>query len=176
MPLKIQVLGKGLIPRGYGLAPRKDPFNADLTLIQTILATPGLIVNYVRPEDNKPVPLDRANLMRVWNKYNNPTNKQIAPGVSATTNTRPVVPVTKPISEPAPVPPVVKPIPTPVTTPVVETAPTVENNPADEEKATDASTESSDDVFKPINAPEDKTENKNSNNNNNYNKHNKHNR
>ena len=46
----------------------------------------------------------------------------------------------------------------------------------DEEKATDASTESSDDVFKPINAPEDKTDNKNSNNNNNYNKHNKHNR
>ena len=118
MSLKIQVLGKGLIPRGYGLAPRKDPFNADLTLIQTILSTPGLIVNYIRPEDNKPVALDRNNLKRVWDKYNNHAKKQVAQNVSATTNTRPSAPVTKPIPEPAPVPPVVKPVSSPAT-PVV---------------------------------------------------------
>ena len=158
MSLKIQVLGKGLIPRGYGLAPRKDPFNADLTLIQTILSTPGLIVNYIRPEDNKPVALDRNNLKRVWDKYNNHAKKQVAQNVSATTNTRPSAPVTKPIPEPAPVPPVVKPVSSPAT-PVVTSVEDskVENkvdNPTEENTTTDASTETSDAVFKPVNAPE----------------------
>lgn len=174
MSLKIQVLGKGLIPRGYGLAPRKDPFNADLTLIQTIMSTPGLIVNYIRPEDNKPIKLDRTNVKRVWDKYNNPAKKYVAQGSSVVTNSRPVVPTVKHIPEPAPVPPTVKPIQAPV-----EESQIKENaeNPTDEEKTT--ASESSDDVFKPINAPDEKAENsnKNSNNNGNYNKHNnKHNR
>ena len=39
--LKIQVLGNGFIPRGLGIAPRREPFKADLLLIQTILASPA---------------------------------------------------------------------------------------------------------------------------------------
>lgn len=67
--LKIQVLGTGLIPRGYGLAPRVEPFPADLTLIQTIMATPGLSVNMIHPDDGHIVAVTNANLKRLWEKY-----------------------------------------------------------------------------------------------------------
>lgn len=67
--LKIQVMGKGMIPRGYGLAPRKEPFPADLNLIQVILSTPGLSVNMINPETNKPTPITNQNLLRMWDKY-----------------------------------------------------------------------------------------------------------
>lgn len=69
--LKIIVLGKGLIPRGLGLAPRKEPFKADLTLIQTILATPGLKVKMLHPEDGHLVDLTKSNLTSNWQKYSN---------------------------------------------------------------------------------------------------------
>ena len=55
--LKIQVLGQGLIPRGHGIAPKKEPFPADLTLIGLILGTPGLKMNYINPETNQLAPL-----------------------------------------------------------------------------------------------------------------------
>lgn len=67
--LKIQVLGKGLIPRGYGLAPRKEFFNADLNFIGTILMTPGLKVNMLNPEDGKIIQVTNSNIKRLWNKY-----------------------------------------------------------------------------------------------------------
>lgn len=69
--LRIQVLGKGLIPRGYGLAPRLDPFPADLMMIATILNTNGLTVNYIHPEDGKPRLLTKANVKRVYDTYGN---------------------------------------------------------------------------------------------------------
>lgn len=71
--LKIQVLGKGLIPRGHGIAPKKEPFSADLTLIGTILGTAGLKVNYINPETNQPSPLTRENYQNVYRKYPNGT-------------------------------------------------------------------------------------------------------
>jgi hypothetical protein len=67
--LKIQVLGKGLIPRGYGLAPRKEFFKADLSLIQIILTTPGLKVNMLSPVDGKIIPVTRENVKKLWDKY-----------------------------------------------------------------------------------------------------------
>lgn len=69
--LKIQVLGKGLIPRGYGIAPKKTPFPADLTLIGIILSTPGLKVNFLNPETNVFSPLTRENYQRTYKKYEN---------------------------------------------------------------------------------------------------------
>lgn len=67
--LKIQVLGKGMIPRGYGLAPRKDFFKADLTLIHTILQCPNLKVNMLNPETNKIMPVTKTNVKTLWDKY-----------------------------------------------------------------------------------------------------------
>ena len=66
--LNIQVLGKGMIPRGLGLAPRKEFFKADLILITTILATPGLKVNMLT-QDNKVVEVTRANVKNLWDKH-----------------------------------------------------------------------------------------------------------
>ena len=63
--LKIQVLGHGLIPRGMGIAPRKEPFYADLNLIGLILQTPGLSVNYVTSLGTLQ-PLTTKNLKKVW--------------------------------------------------------------------------------------------------------------
>lgn len=69
--LKIIVLGNGLIPRGLGLAPRKEPINADLNLIQLILSTPGLKVKMLHPEDGHLVDLTKSNLTSNWQKYSN---------------------------------------------------------------------------------------------------------
>lgn len=69
--LKIQVLGKGMIPRGYGLAPRKEPFPADYLTIGTIIKTPGLKVKYLNPESGKLMPLDGHNVKRIWDRYAN---------------------------------------------------------------------------------------------------------
>lgn len=88
--LKIQVLGKGLIPRGYGLAPRKDPFNADLTLISTILSTSGLSINFLHPEDNRLIPLTKSNLKRIWDTYSNMEYKTEKP--KEVNNVKPHVP------------------------------------------------------------------------------------
>lgn len=111
--LKIQVLGSGLIPRGYGLAPRKEPFPADLTLIHTIMSTPGLRVNMITPDDNRTIELNNGNLKRLWDKYKN--YQATAP--ARTTITNPVTPKTpeqmKPVNavqeevKPQPVTPVV---------------------------------------------------------------------
>lgn len=68
--LKIQVLGKGMIPRGLGLAPRKEPFPADLTLIQTILNTRGdFKINFINPETGKFAPLTKQNCQQMYRKY-----------------------------------------------------------------------------------------------------------
>ena len=68
--LRIQVLGSGMIPRGYGLAPRLDPFPADFTLIGTILSTHGLSIKYVDPTDGKLHDLTRKNAKKVYDKFN----------------------------------------------------------------------------------------------------------
>ena len=73
--LKIQVLGRGMIPRGYGLAPRKEFFNADLNLIGTILMTPGLKVNMLNPEDGKIIQVTNSNLKTLWNRYRSDINR-----------------------------------------------------------------------------------------------------
>lgn len=67
--LNIQVLGKGLIPRGLGIAPRKEPFPADYTLIAAIMQTNGLEVHMINPDDGKPIKLTQQNVKRLWDKY-----------------------------------------------------------------------------------------------------------
>lgn len=67
--LKINVLGTGMIPRGLGLAPRIEPFNADRMLIYTILNTKGLSVNYFNPDKKRMEPLTKKNLQKVFDKY-----------------------------------------------------------------------------------------------------------
>lgn len=177
--LKIQVLGKGIIPRGYGLAPRKEFFNADLTLIHTIMLTPGLKVNMLCPDDNKIIPLTNNNLKRLWDKYR--SDKVVAPKVAAT------VKQTAPVEQPKTVAPTeVKPTVAPVT-PVVEqpkveevkvevkeevkveetVAPVVEEvkEVATETKEEVKEENTSNNGIKPVNNPNNNNNNKGNNNN-----------
>ena len=96
--IKIQVLGNGLIPRGYGLAPRTEPFAVDYTVARLILVTKGLTVNFVNPETKVLSPLTKSNIKDVFDKYNNwvPDTKAINEAVS-----KPVTPSNKFDSKPA---------------------------------------------------------------------------
>ena len=67
--LNIQVLGRGAIPRGNGIAPRKDPFPADLETIELILKTGGLSIKFVNPTTGVLIPLTTANLKKMWKAY-----------------------------------------------------------------------------------------------------------
>ena len=175
--LKIQVLGKGLIPRGYGLAPRLNPFPADLILIGTILDTYGLSVNYLNPDDNAMHPLTKNNLKKIYNKYGMGNNNiTVPPTQNTTVESKEEVPSGIP-TPPAPVPPV---------TPVTPTIPPVTSNPEEkvvekseekvEEKAAAPTTtdekkeENNSGTLKPINAPDNNNQNQNQNNQNNQNK------
>ena len=82
--LRIQVLGTGMIPRGLGLAPRKEPFYADLTLIGTILSTPGLTVNMIHPGNGRIIEVTSSNCKSMYQKYsdenyhfNNSSNPEV---------------------------------------------------------------------------------------------------
>lgn len=69
--LKIQVLGTGMIPRLGVIAPRIEPFMADLTWISLILSTPGLEINYIDPTDYSVHPLDRKKFREIYKKFEN---------------------------------------------------------------------------------------------------------
>ena len=95
MFLKIQVTGKGRIPRIGGLAPRKTPFKAEPDFIKLIMLTPGLGVNYLNPETNQFVKLTHVNLQAVLEKYGNwDYNKQTTQAPTA-----PVAPKAVPVRE-----------------------------------------------------------------------------
>ena len=87
--LKIQVNGTGMIPRGLGLAPRKEPFMVtDIYLINLILNTNNLTVKFLNPETNVLEDLTRKDLRKNWDKYANyDSRKEKAPlnGVPAET-------------------------------------------------------------------------------------------
>lgn len=176
--LNIQVLGKGLIPRGYGLAPRMKPFKADLNHIGIILQTPGLSINYVNPEDGRLLPLTTKNVKRIWDKYGNWSDKPAAPTAPAnpgtgTTETpvgdantdrapsqvdkeaevvKPHEPVTTP-----PVPPVEpeKPVEQPVTTEETTDAAGKDEKPAEEETKAENPGNTSNGGMRPVLNPEE---------------------
>lgn len=116
--LKIQVLGKGLIPRGYGIAPRKEPFSADKNLISLILRSPGLSIKYISPVDGRAYDLDKNNFKRIWDKYSGKefTATKTGPAAENDTTAPKVpepkfnsVPNTPPVNTSAPATNVVKP-------------------------------------------------------------------
>ena len=154
--LRIQVLGNGLIPRGHGIAPKKEPFPADLRLIGIILSTGGLKVNFVHPDSGKLIPLNRENYQDMYAKYQNRVYTKAVEVEgndrekedAAEVTTSPVAPVVET--------PAVDTVPeTPVAPPVVEEA-----------QATDAAKKTEEFTMKPIVAPEEKPKNFPNNNNN----------
>ena len=67
--LPIIVKGKGLIPRGHGIAPKLDPFYAGLNTITLIMNTRGMSVEFVDPRNKKSTPLTRDNFRQVYDEY-----------------------------------------------------------------------------------------------------------
>lgn len=158
--LKIQVLGKGLIPRGYGLAPKKNPFPADLILIETILKNPGLKVRMMHPDDGHFVDVTTKNVKRLWEAYSDKYTKDPKDGmhVKVSTNVAPVKPVAPKVEQKEE--PVVA--PTDVLKPQVET-------PMTEEVKEETKTEEKQDGFKPMtNTNYDNNKKNKHNNNNNF--------
>lgn len=99
--LNIQVKGKGMIPRGYGLAPRLEPFPADRTLIATIMSTPGLEVYMIHPENKHAIKLTNQNFRRMWDSFSDYTpEKKLNTPVTA-----PSIPATKTYYETKPAKP-----------------------------------------------------------------------
>lgn len=88
--LTIRVLGKGLIPRGFGLAPRMEPFKASLSTIEAIISTRGLTVEMQKP-DGTFIQLTPKNMIPMWNSYNDVAIKT----ATATTVSKPVTPEPK---------------------------------------------------------------------------------
>lgn len=78
--LMIQVNGKGMIPRGYGLAPRKEPFLAsDIHLIYLILNTAGLSIKFVNPKTNQLEDLTKKNMKKMWDMYADYKKSEVKP-------------------------------------------------------------------------------------------------
>lgn len=70
--LKVQVGGKGLIPRGYGIAPRKDLINVtDINFLYLLVNTIGLEPKFLNPENNKLENITKKNMKSVWDRYAN---------------------------------------------------------------------------------------------------------
>ena len=113
MYLPIKVNGRGLIPRGHGLAP-KSFVKADEQLVQLIMQTAGLSMEYIHPETNGLIPITRTNYRELFashEAYLNAKNNATSP---SKTNVNPVTapPVTTPVN--------------PVTAPVTNVTPEVE--------------------------------------------------
>lgn len=75
--LDIIVLGSGLIPRGNGIAPRRDPFKADKATIRTILLTNGLKPYFRNPNNGKFSILTMANYEKTYDMFDNKAAKPV---------------------------------------------------------------------------------------------------
>jgi hypothetical protein len=72
--LPIIVKGSGLIPRGHGIAPKLFPFPATMQHIYLILSTRGLSVEFVDPDTNAHIPINRTNLQKIYESYQEKLN------------------------------------------------------------------------------------------------------
>lgn len=171
--LKIQVLGKGLIPRGLGLAPRTEPFPADMTLIHTILCTNGLTVRYIHPETGQPRDLDNKNLKKVYERWGSTEYKKV-PVAQPQQNPAPAAPVqqpsiNQPVMEENPEPPKPQiPVAEPQEYHTKVSEETVDKKEDESENADNGSADA--DVFKPVGQPENNQQHTNGYNNQQNNK------
>lgn len=67
--LMIQVLGVGLIPRGKGIAPKKEPFPATRKEIELIMEHGTLQPRMRNPKTGTYVTITARNFDRLWNTF-----------------------------------------------------------------------------------------------------------
>lgn len=152
--LDIVVLGHGIIPRGHGLAPKKDPFPADLNLINLIISTPGLRAKAVNPTTGKLVPLNADNVLKLWNAYGSENAKKPV-AAKPTPVTRPAVPQEREYTRPVDTS---KNVSTPTPAHVEERKPDNNNQKKDEKKPDNPGNKNNENKgaapLKPVNNPD----------------------
>lgn len=67
--IKVRILGQGLIPRGYGLAPRKDPISVDWRFLNLLLNYGSFKIQYLDPEKKQFFDVTNANAKKVYEKF-----------------------------------------------------------------------------------------------------------
>lgn len=110
--LLIQVLGVGLIPRGKGIAPKKEPFPATKQEIELILEHGTLTPRMFNTKTGGFVQITARNFDKLWNTFavERDAHKRTVNRPKATPATIPVVKNEEPkvVNKPAPQPQVVK--------------------------------------------------------------------
>lgn len=90
--LKVVVGGSGLIPRGYGIAPRKTPFEIDLKTLKLCVYTGGLKVYAINPITGAKVLVDTKNYESIYKTY---TEAKVPKAVTPKPMTKPSIPQPK---------------------------------------------------------------------------------
>ena len=165
--VNIIVLGHGLIPRGLGIAPKKDPFPADIDLVKLILAG-GQRVVAIHPITKGKIEITYNNLNKMW-KILTTAGKTVQPSVAQRfTSEQEKKEIGNVINKAAEATKPVTPVNEVKATPVVEKveAKPVDNNKKEEEKKDSSNNNDKKDEkkdnkdnkggFKPINNPNNK--------------------
>lgn len=151
--VKIVILGNGLIPRGGGIAPRLNPFEADINLIRTSILTNGLQVYMINPDTGNKVRVTMQNYEKMYKAFDHkPAINKVATKVET-----PKAPEVKPV--------IIE--PKPVETPVMELK--TENHIVEKENETmvdNKETSTEETPLVPVNNPNSNNDYKNNKHNN----------
>lgn len=95
--LNVIVLGNGLIPRGFGIAPRKTPFGVDVKTLKIFTETPWIETYAINPSTGAKVLLNPTNYEKTYNAWADEyyVKPAPAPKVTPTPVTKPYVPQPK---------------------------------------------------------------------------------
>lgn len=66
--IRVRILGSGLIPRGGGLAPRKEPMLVDFSYLSILMNTRSLKVLYQDPVSNDFHEMNVYNFKKIYDK------------------------------------------------------------------------------------------------------------
>ena len=75
--IRVRILGKGLIPRGGGLAPKKEPIYVDLDYLTILVYSRNLRIQYLNPDTNKFEDLLLSNFKKIYDKVSPKVNAQL---------------------------------------------------------------------------------------------------
>lgn len=75
--LRVRILGSGLIPRGGGLAPKKEPILVDFNYLTILMYTRNLKIQYLDPDTNKFENMNLFNFKKIYDKISPKVDLQL---------------------------------------------------------------------------------------------------
>lgn len=75
--IRVRILGKGLIPRGGGLAPKKEPIYVDFDYLTVLVYSRNLRVQYLDPETGKFENIALNNFKKIYDKISPKVDQQL---------------------------------------------------------------------------------------------------